>query len=124
MICALLTGPGLKSPEERTIDYLEEVAVECARGIVNKKIPLRKEKGTMQSTCLCFCLRFLRLVNQRYSPHPTLGALSAEIQDYIMGFEFVRNQIYKTVKGKVMKQSKGLYPAPLKIIDVSDVSAL
>lgn len=36
-----------------------------------------------------------------------------------MSIEFVRNQIYKTVHGKVMKQSKGLYPAPLKIIEVS-----
>uniref|UniRef100_A0AAQ5XNF2 enoyl-CoA hydratase n=1 Tax=Amphiprion ocellaris TaxID=80972 RepID=A0AAQ5XNF2_AMPOC len=77
-------GPGLKSPEERTIDYLEEIAIECARGIANKKIPLRKEKGRMQS------------------------------ESY---FELVRNQIYKTVHGKVMKQSKGLYPAPLKIIE-------
>lgn len=81
-------GPGLKSPEERTIEYLEEIAIECAKGIVNKKINLRKEKGTMQ-----------------------------KIQDYIMGIELVRNQIYKTVHGKVMKQSKGLYPAPLKIIE-------
>uniref|UniRef100_A0A3B4AXP3 Trifunctional enzyme subunit alpha, mitochondrial n=1 Tax=Periophthalmus magnuspinnatus TaxID=409849 RepID=A0A3B4AXP3_9GOBI len=81
-------GPGLKSPEERTIEYLEEIAVECARGISNKKISLHKPKGTMQ-----------------------------KIQDYIMSFEFVRNQIYKTVHGKVMKQSKGLYPAPLKIIE-------
>ncbi|KAK7940427.1 hypothetical protein WMY93_003753 [Mugilogobius chulae] len=81
-------GPGLKSPEERTIEYLEEIAVECARGIANKKISLHKPKGTMQ-----------------------------KIQDYVMSFEFVRNQIYKTVHGKVMKQSKGLYPAPLKIIE-------
>lgn len=36
-----------------------------------------------------------------------------------MSFPVVRNQIYKTVHGKVMKQSKGLYPAPLKIIEVS-----
>lgn len=81
-------GPGLKSPEERTIDYLEEIAVDCARGIANKKISLHKEKGAMQ-----------------------------KIQDYAMSFPFVRNQIYKTVHGKVMKQTKGLYPAPLKIID-------
>ncbi|KAG9347697.1 hypothetical protein JZ751_005271 [Albula glossodonta] len=81
-------GPGLKSPEERTIEYLEEVAVGCAKDIVSKKIKLTKEKGMMQ-----------------------------KVQDYIMGFPFVRQQIYKTVKGKVMKQSKGLYPAPLKIID-------
>jgi len=35
-----------------------------------------------------------------------------------MSYPVVRNQIYKTVHSKVMKQSKGLYPAPLKIIDV------
>ncbi|KAK0154816.1 Trifunctional enzyme subunit alpha, mitochondrial [Merluccius polli] len=81
-------GPGLKTPEERTIEYLEEVAIDCARGIVAKKIPLTKEKGMMQ-----------------------------KIQDYVMSYPLVRNQIYKTVHGKVMKQSKGLYPAPLKIID-------
>lgn len=36
-----------------------------------------------------------------------------------MSYPVVRNQIYKTVQGKVMKQSKGLYPAPLKIVEVS-----
>lgn len=40
-----------------------------------------------------------------------------------MSFEFVRNQIYKTVQSKVMKQSKGLYPAPLKIIEVSGTAS-
>lgn len=49
LISAHILGPGLKSPEERTIDYLEEVAIQCAKGIVNKKISLTKEKGTMQS---------------------------------------------------------------------------
>uniref|UniRef100_A0A3Q3RF39 Trifunctional enzyme subunit alpha, mitochondrial n=1 Tax=Mastacembelus armatus TaxID=205130 RepID=A0A3Q3RF39_9TELE len=82
-------GPGLKSPEERTIEYLEEIAIECAKGIVNKKIALRKEKGMMQ-----------------------------KIQDYVMSLQFVRNQIYKTVHDKVMKQTRGLYPAPLKIIEI------
>uniref|UniRef100_A0AAX7V3M1 Trifunctional enzyme subunit alpha, mitochondrial n=1 Tax=Astatotilapia calliptera TaxID=8154 RepID=A0AAX7V3M1_ASTCA len=51
----------------------------------------------------------MRLVDQLVDP--------LEIQDYVMSFPFVRNQIYKTVQGKVMKQSKGLYPAPLKIIE-------
>uniref|UniRef100_A0A7N8WNX9 Trifunctional enzyme subunit alpha, mitochondrial n=1 Tax=Mastacembelus armatus TaxID=205130 RepID=A0A7N8WNX9_9TELE len=40
-----------------------------------------------------------------------------EIQDYVMSLQFVRNQIYKTVHDKVMKQTRGLYPAPLKIIE-------
>uniref|UniRef100_A0A8K9Y3H7 Trifunctional enzyme subunit alpha, mitochondrial n=1 Tax=Oncorhynchus mykiss TaxID=8022 RepID=A0A8K9Y3H7_ONCMY len=43
--------------------------------------------------------------------------LSMKFQDYVMGIEFVRQQIYKTVTAKVMKMSKGLYPAPLKIIE-------
>uniref|UniRef100_A0A8C1H9I6 enoyl-CoA hydratase n=1 Tax=Cyprinus carpio carpio TaxID=630221 RepID=A0A8C1H9I6_CYPCA len=81
-------GPGLKSPEERTIEYLEEVAVEAARGLAKKQIPLTKEKGLMQ-----------------------------KIQDYVMSYPFVRQQIYNTVQNKVMKQTKGLYPAPLKIIE-------
>ncbi|KAG5277373.1 hypothetical protein AALO_G00116780 [Alosa alosa] len=81
-------GPGLKSPEERTIDYLEEVAVGLAKGLANKKVSTKKEKGLMQ-----------------------------KLQDMVMGLPIVRKQIYKTVHGKVMKQSKGLYPAPLKIIE-------
>ncbi|KAM8952310.1 trifunctional enzyme subunit alpha, mitochondrial isoform 1-T1 [Pelodytes ibericus] len=82
-------GPGLKSPEERTIEYLEEVAVDFARGIANKKISLKKEKGLVK-----------------------------KITDYVMSVPFVRQQIYKTVEKKVNKQTKGLYPAPLKIIEV------
>lgn len=42
-------GPGLKSPEERTMEYLEEVAIEYARGIANNKITLTKPKSMMQS---------------------------------------------------------------------------
>uniref|UniRef100_A0A669ELY9 Trifunctional enzyme subunit alpha, mitochondrial n=1 Tax=Oreochromis niloticus TaxID=8128 RepID=A0A669ELY9_ORENI len=37
-------GPGLKSPEERTMEYLEEVAVGVANDLANKKIPLTREK--------------------------------------------------------------------------------
>ncbi|KAA0708266.1 Trifunctional enzyme subunit alpha, mitochondrial TP-alpha [Triplophysa tibetana] len=81
-------GPGLKSPEERTIEYLEEVAVEFAKGLAAKKVSVEKKKGLMQ-----------------------------KMQDFVMGLPPVRKQIYKTVHNKVMKQSKGLYPAPLKIIE-------
>uniref|UniRef100_A0A8C1ZLJ1 Trifunctional enzyme subunit alpha, mitochondrial n=1 Tax=Cyprinus carpio TaxID=7962 RepID=A0A8C1ZLJ1_CYPCA len=40
-----------------------------------------------------------------------------KIQDHVMSYPFVRQQIYNTVQKKVMKQTKGLYPAPLKIIE-------
>ena len=39
----------MKPAEERTIEYLEEVAVGVAKGIVNKTVALKKEKGFMQS---------------------------------------------------------------------------
>lgn len=41
-----------------------------------------------------------------------------ELQDAVMGLGPVRNKIYKTVNEKVQKQTKGLYPAPVKIIEV------
>ncbi|KAG7331809.1 hypothetical protein KOW79_005778 [Hemibagrus wyckioides] len=81
-------GPGLKSPEEGTIEYLEEVAVGVAKGLANKKVTVEKKKGLMQ-----------------------------KLQDSVMGMAFVRKQIYNTVTKKVMKQTKGLYPAPLSIIE-------
>lgn len=49
-----LAGPGLKGPEQRTIEYLEEVAIDFAKGIANKKIQLAKPKGLMQSKWLHF----------------------------------------------------------------------
>uniref|UniRef100_A0A8C2K4R3 Hydroxyacyl-CoA dehydrogenase trifunctional multienzyme complex subunit alpha a n=1 Tax=Cyprinus carpio TaxID=7962 RepID=A0A8C2K4R3_CYPCA len=84
-------GPGLKSPEERTIEYLEEVAVDFAKGLAGKKVTMEKKKGLVQS--------------------------KTNTLDFVMGLPPVRKQIYKTVHSKVMKQSKGLYPAPLKIIE-------
>ena len=32
--------------------------------------------------------------------------------------DFVKNYVFDTAKGKVMKQTNGLYPAPLEILDV------
>ncbi|XP_062065094.1 trifunctional enzyme subunit alpha, mitochondrial [Lepus europaeus] len=82
-------GPGLKPPEERTIEYLEEVAVSFAKGLADKKISSKRNKGLME-----------------------------KLTSYAMTIPFVRQQIYKKVEEQVQKQTKGLYPAPLKIIDV------
>ncbi|NXJ32340.1 ECHA enzyme, partial [Ciconia maguari] len=82
-------GPGVKTPEARTIEYLEEVAVGFARGLANRTVSAKRSKGLIQ-----------------------------KITDYAMALPFVRRQVYKTVESKVQKQTKGLYPAPLKIIEV------
>lgn len=106
------------------MDYLEEVAIEYARGIVSKKIPIHKVKGSMESKLLLsfwLLCSHLRSINNTTIKIQCL--LSIEIQDYVMSFGLVRNQIYNTVQSKVMKQSKGLYPAPLKIIEVSKNSS-
>ncbi|KAI7802767.1 Hadha protein, partial [Triplophysa rosa] len=65
------SGPGLKSPEERTIEYLEDVAVDLAKGLAGKKVPVEKKKGLMQ-----------------------------KMQDFLMGLPPVRKQIYKAVHNK------------------------
>lgn len=82
-------GPGVKSPEERTIEYLEEVAVTFAKGLADRKVSTKHSKGLID-----------------------------KLTSYAMTIPFVRQQVYKTVEEKVKKQTKGLYPAPLKIIDV------
>ncbi|KAK2092147.1 hypothetical protein P7K49_028675 [Saguinus oedipus] len=81
--------PGLKPPEERTIEYLEEVAITFAKGLADKKISPKRDKGLVE-----------------------------KLTAYAMTIPFVRQQVYKKVEEKVRKQTKGLYPAPLKIIDV------
>uniref|UniRef100_A0A8C6H235 Trifunctional enzyme subunit alpha, mitochondrial n=1 Tax=Mus spicilegus TaxID=10103 RepID=A0A8C6H235_MUSSI len=81
-------GPGIKSPEERTIEYLEEVAVNFAKGLADRKVSAKQSKGLVE-----------------------------KLTTYAMTVPFVRQQVYKTVEEKVKKQTKGLYPAPLKIID-------
>ena len=47
----IFTGPGVKPPEERTIEYLEEVAVTFAKGLADKKITPKRDKGLVESEC-------------------------------------------------------------------------
>ena len=37
---------------------------------------------------------------------------------YLFGFDQVKDYVFKTAEGKVMKQTNGLYPAPLEILKV------
>jgi len=81
-------GPGLSSPEERTLQYLEDVAVQTAKGLAKTKAP------------------------------PKNKSLMRKLTDKAFEIEMVRNYIFNQVKGKVLGQTKGLYPAPLKILEV------
>ena len=84
-------GPGLQPADLTTLNYLETVAKQIAKDLGNgtMKLPDRKPKNMMK-----------------------------KIEAYAMGLTQVKDYVFKTARGKVMKQTNGLYPAPLKILDV------
>jgi len=49
-----------------------------------------------------------------------MNVLSAasEAMDMGLKYEMARNYFLKQVRSRVMKQTQGVYPAPLRIIDV------
>lgn len=85
-------GPGLKPPEENTLQYLENIAVQTAKSLV---------AGTVKA--------------DRSHSWMNLKDLQYKITT---DTEFGRNYVFKKAKETVMKKTGGLYPAPLRIIDV------
>lgn len=82
-------GPGIAAPNVRTRDYLEEVAVQTAKNLVNgsvKRVPRKK-------------------------------GLVDKVMDKALKYSVGQNYLLGQVTKKVMKQTQGKYPAPLKIID-------
>lgn len=73
-----------------TIHYLEEIAIKAAKDIANGNLKIDRNSKSIQN----------------------------KIMDYALTFEFVKDQIFKRAKAQVMKMSGGLYPAPLKILEV------
>lgn len=84
-------GPGLGPADTTTHKYLEQVAVGVAKDLASgkMKMPNRKPKGNV-----------------------------AKATEFALKYDFVKNYVFDTAKGKVMKQTNGLYPAPLKILEV------
>lgn len=88
-------GPGLVDASTNTIQYLEKVAINIAKDLSTGKMKINRQKT----------------------------GLVAQATDYVMGFDFVKDQIFKKARQQVMKMSGGLYPAPLRILDVVRVGA-
>lgn len=78
---------GLADPEQNTMRYLESVAIQVAKDIAS---------GTMKVD------------------RSTKG-LVPKITATVMQWDFVKNIIFNKAKEQVMKASRGLYPAPLKV---------
>lgn len=73
-----------------TIRYLEETAVKAAQDLASGK--LKVERGPKS---------FVDKITQQ-----------------VLSFNFVKDQIFGRAKAQVMKATGGLYPAPLKILEV------
>eukprot|EP00088_Acartia_fossae_P018174 TRINITY_DN2046_c0_g1_i4.p1 TRINITY_DN2046_c0_g1~~TRINITY_DN2046_c0_g1_i4.p1 ORF type:complete len:780 (+),score=289.95 TRINITY_DN2046_c0_g1_i4:37-2340(+) len=84
-------GPGQVTQAERTHQYLEEIAIDTAKQLGDgaMKLPQRGPKNFQDKAFKT-----------------------------ALGYDVVKNYLFKTAKGKVMKQTNGLYPAPLKILEV------
>ncbi|KAK3856459.1 hypothetical protein Pcinc_037220 [Petrolisthes cinctipes] len=85
-----LLGPGLEQPDARTLQYLEQAAITTAKNLASGDLkPKRGPKNTME-----------------------------KLMNFAFQYNFVKDQVFKKARSTVMKQTNGLYPAPLKILDV------
>lgn len=83
-------GPGLASADINTRENLENIAIQVANDLANGKLRVNRQKK----------------------------GFTGSIISMAMKLEFVKNKIFNTARQQVMKMSGGLYPAPLKILDV------
>ncbi|CAF1612900.1 unnamed protein product, partial [Didymodactylos carnosus] len=81
-------GPGVGEPEQKNMDYLQSIAIQKAKQLTVKK----DEKKS-------------------------LGFI-ASLKNRVMTSSYAQDFILKKAKSGVMSQTSGLYPAPLKILDV------
>ena len=44
--------------------------------------------------------------------------------DFALKYQYVRDYVFNQAKGKVMKTTYGLYPAPLEILKVSKIEQM
>merc|ERR1740131_486680 len=84
-------GPGLAPPDVTTHKYLENIAINTAKqlGSGSMKLPNRSPKN-----------------------------FAKKAEKFAFGVDPVKDYVFNMAKGKVMKQTNGLYPAPLKILEV------
>lgn len=80
-------GPGLKSGEVATMEFLESVAINTAKDIASGKLKINREKSG--------------LVNK--------------ITAFAFDIDWVKNKVFSKAKQQVMKMTGGLYPAPLRV---------
>lgn len=84
-------GPGLGTPQEKTREYLERVSIQVAQELAAGKLKVERGPKILMDKVLNFALQY----------------------------NWVRDKIFDQARGKIMKMSGGLYPAPLKVINLT-----
>lgn len=87
-------GPGVSDSSTTTLAYLEEVALSSARNLANGQL----------------------------KPSSARRSIPQSIVQQLLTFDWFRKQFFTQSRKKVMKLTHGLYPAPLKILDVFEQS--
>ncbi|CAD5121987.1 DgyrCDS10440 [Dimorphilus gyrociliatus] len=87
-------GPGVDEPKVNTRNYLEQVAIQTAKGLANGSIKVAPRKKSMVD----------------------------KVTERLVSYDFGRNYVLKQARDKIMKLTFGNYPAPLKILEVIDES--
>lgn len=83
-------GPGVGSKEDLTLAYLQEIAIKTAKNLASGDLqPKRGPKNMMD-----------------------------KVMNMALQYDFVKDQVFKKARSTVMKQTNGLYPSPLKILEV------
>uniref|UniRef100_A0A2I3GZW5 Trifunctional enzyme subunit alpha, mitochondrial n=1 Tax=Nomascus leucogenys TaxID=61853 RepID=A0A2I3GZW5_NOMLE len=85
----MLTGRSIHADRAKKMGLVDQLVEPLGPGLKPPKIFSKRDKGLVEN-----------------------------VTAYAMTLPFVRQQVYKKVEEKVRKQTKGLYPVPLKITDV------
>lgn len=88
---------------------MEEVAVEAARQVAAGSLKRTPKASFAASKFFSDFFSFCSQHNDFY--------FLAEIQNFMLGYDATRDYLFKKAKETVMKQTRGHYPAPLKIIE-------
>lgn len=83
-------GPGIESSSVNTHKYVEKVAIQTALDLADKKLKVERTRPLVE-----------RVTNYFLTRRPLLDSV-----------------VIRSATDKIMKQTKGNYPAPLKILDV------
>lgn len=81
-------GPGLKPADERTLEYLEEVAIKAAKDLASGSLKPNRKKSLVE-----------------------------KITRFALKYKYPQDFVFNKAKETVMKMTQGVYPAPLKIIE-------